>query len=62
MKEINELQFKHKLSVEFLPTESLFGVKTVNCEVLCKDKEYRPLGGIELGFIFFTITYVKLLG
>ena len=62
MKEINELQFKHKLSVEFLPTESLLGVKAINCEVLCEDKEYRPLAGIELGFIFFTITYVKLLG
>jgi len=62
MKEINQLQFKHKFSVEFLPTECLFGVKIINCEVFCEDKEYRPLVGIELGFIFFTISYVKLMG
>lgn len=61
MKKINQLQFKSKLSVEVLPTETLLGVKLINCEVLCEDDEYRPMIGVEVGFIFFTITFVKLL-
>lgn len=60
MKKINHLQFKHKFSLEFLPTETLLGIKILNCEVLCEDNEYRPVGGIEIGFIFFTISFVKL--
>ena len=60
MNKINHLQFGSKLSCEVLPTETLLGVKIVNCEVLCEDDKYRPMIGIELGFIFFTITFVKL--
>ena len=60
MKKINHLQFKHKFSLEFLPTETLLGIKILNCEVLCEDNEYRPVGGIEIGFIFFTVSFVKL--
>tara|TARA_R100001440_G_scaffold74555_1_gene100175 strand:- start:354 stop:542 length:189 start_codon:yes stop_codon:yes gene_type:complete len=60
MKKINHLQFKHKFSLEILPTETLLGIKILNCEVLCEDNEYRPVGGIEIGFIFFTISFVKL--
>ena len=60
MKKINHLQFKHKFSLEFLPTETLLGIKILNCEVLCEENEYRPVGGIEIGFIFFTISFVKL--
>lgn len=61
MKKINQLQFKNKFNIEFLPTETLFGVRIINCEILCEDKQYRALGGIEIGFIFFTISFVKLL-
>jgi hypothetical protein len=61
MKKINQLQFKHKFNIEFLPTETLFGARIINCEILCEDKQYRSLGGIEIGFIFFTISFVKLL-
>ena len=61
MKKINNLQFKHKFNVEFLPTETLFGVRIINCEVLCEDEVYRSMGGIEIGFIFFTVSFVKLL-
>jgi hypothetical protein len=61
MDKINHLNFKHKLNIEFLPTETLFGIRIINCEVLCSDEQYRSIGGLELGFIFFTITYVKLL-
>jgi len=39
----------------------LFGARIINCEILCEDKQYRSLGGIEIGFIFFTISFVKLL-
>ena len=60
MNKIDHLQFKSKFSLELFPTETLLGIKTVNCEVLCEDDNYRPIGGVELGFIFFTITFVKL--
>ena len=61
MKKINQLQFKHTFNLEVFPTETLLGVRIINCEVLCEDKQYRGLGGIEIGCIFFTISFVKLL-
>jgi|TARA_R110000772_G_scaffold235213_1_gene346837 hypothetical protein len=60
MNEIDPIQFKNKFSVEFLPTETLFGMKLVNCEVLCTDKIYRPVTGIEIGLIFLTLSYVNI--
>ena len=60
MNEIDPIQFKNKFSVEFLPTETLFGIKLVNCEVLCTDKIYRPVTGIEIGLIFLTLSYVNI--
>ena len=61
MKKVNPLIFKNKLSIELLPTETLFGIKTVNCQVLCEDDIYRSVIGIEIGFIFFTITFVNMI-
>lgn len=61
MKKVNPLIFKNKLSIELLPTETLIGIKVVNCNVLCEDDIYRPVIGIEIGFIFFTITFVNML-
>lgn len=60
MNKIDPIQFKNKFSIEFFPTETLLGIKTVNCEVLCNDEEYRPVTGIEVGFIFLTISYVNI--
>jgi hypothetical protein len=60
MNKVNPLVFKNKLSVEFLPTETLFGLKTVNCEVLCDDDKYRWVNGLEIGLIFLTISYVNI--
>ena len=61
MKKVNPLIFKNKLSIELLPTETLIGIKVVNCNVLCEDDIYRPVIGIEIGFIFFTITFVNMI-
>ena len=61
MKKVNPLIFKNKLSIELLPTETLFGIKTVNCQILCEDDIYRSVIGIEIGFIFFTITFVNMI-
>ena len=60
MKKVNPLVFKNKLAIEFLPTETLIGAKIVNCDILCEDDVYRPVIGIEIGFIFFTITFVNM--
>ena len=61
MKKVNPLIFKNKQSIELLPTETLLGIKTVNCQVLCEDDIYRSVIGIEIGFIFFTITFVNMI-
>jgi hypothetical protein len=60
MEKVNPLIFKNKISIEFLPSETLFGLKLINCEILCEDEEYRSVYGIELGFIFFTISYANM--
>ena len=44
----------------FLPNETLLGLKTVNCTIKCEDEKFRPFYGLEIGFLFLTIqiTYV----
>lgn len=60
MEKVNPLIFKNKLAIEMLPTETLLGIKTINCEVLCEDDKYRKVYGVEIGLIFFTISYVNM--
>ena len=60
MNKINPLIFKNRVNVEFLPTEQILGIKLINCEVLCEDERYRQVTGIEIGFIFFTISYANM--
>ena len=60
MNKVDPIIFKNKFSIEFLPTETLVGLKTINCEVLCEDNEYRWVNGIEIGLIFFTFTYANM--
>lgn len=60
MDKINKETFSTKFSIEFLPTEMLIGIRVINCKVLCDDKKYRPVLGLELGFIFFKLTFVKM--
>jgi hypothetical protein len=60
MNKINPVVFKNKFSIEILPEETLLGVKTVNCDVLCEDDVYRPVSGFEIGLIFFTFSYVNM--
>ena len=60
MDKINKDTFSTKFSIEFLPTEMLIGIRVINCKVLCDDEKYRPVLGVELGFIFFKLTFVKM--
>lgn len=60
MNKINPIIFKNKISIEMLPTQTLLGIKTISCEVLCEDDVYRPVSGIEIGLIFFTFSYVNM--
>jgi hypothetical protein len=61
MNKVNPVIFKNKLALELLPTETLLGLKIINCEVLCDDDEYRKVYGIEIGFIFFTFSYLNMI-
>jgi hypothetical protein len=38
----------------------LVGIRVINCKVLCDDEKYRPVLGVELGFIFFKLTFAKM--
>lgn len=60
MQKIDKAMFNHAFNITFLPKEPLLGVKGINCEVLCVDDVYRPLYGIEIGLVFFKISYVNL--
>jgi hypothetical protein len=60
MSKVNPLVFKNRFNIEFFPTETLFGLKTVNCEVLCEDDKYRWVRGLEIGLIFLTISFVNI--
>jgi hypothetical protein len=41
MKKVNPLIFKNKFNIEFLPTETLLGIRMINCEILCEDDLYN---------------------
>jgi|TARA_B100000497_G_C7493936_1_gene302096 hypothetical protein len=60
MSKVNPLVFKNRFNIEFLPTETLLGFKTVNCEVLCDDDKYRWVNGLEIGLIFLTLSFVNI--
>jgi hypothetical protein len=60
MNKVDKVMFDHKVDVTFLPKEPLFGIKGINCEVLCIDDVYRPVYGFEIGLLFFKFSYVHL--
>tara|TARA_R100000951_G_C2549110_1_gene151897 strand:- start:56 stop:250 length:195 start_codon:yes stop_codon:yes gene_type:complete len=60
MDNVNKETFSKKISVELLPIEMLAGIRFINCKVLCDDEKYRPLVGLELGFIFFKLTFAYI--
>ena len=60
MDKINPLIFRNRFNIELLPTEPILGFKLINCQVLCEDDIYRLVSGIEIGFIFFTISYANM--
>ncbi len=53
-------RFSHKLSLQLLPPEILLGVSTINYDYLCDDQQYRPVMGVEIGFIFFKISFMYM--
>ena len=55
MSNVTKEVFNHKLTVQFLPAEPLVGLNIHNTHVICADEMPRPLFGLELGFLFFTI-------
>jgi len=60
MTPINKETFSKNISIELLPLEMLIGVRFINCKVLCDDEKYRPVIGLELGFIFFKLTFAYM--
>ena len=60
MDEINEFSFNHRFHISILSKDPLIGLHLINHEILCKDKKFRPLIGIEIGLFFFTISYTHM--
>jgi len=61
MDSVTKDTFYHRFSLELLPQQMLIGLRVINCKVCCDDDVYRPVIGIELGFIFFKIAYTHML-
>ena len=53
-------KFNTKAAIELLPKEPMLGIKLLNFKLQCDDEIYRPILGIDFGFIFFTITLCKM--
>ena len=60
MNKIDPLILKHRFDFFLFPDEILFGIKILNFEVLCEDNEYRSVYGLELGYVFFTFSYINM--
>ena len=60
MNKIDPQILKHRFDFVPFPDEILFGFKILNFEVLCEDDEYRRVYGLELGYIFFTFSYINI--
>ena len=61
MKKIDPLILKNRFDFVPFPKEILFGIKILNFEVLCEDDEYRQVYGLEVGYIFFTASYINII-
>ena len=53
-------KLSHSFNLEMLPKEMLFGIQFRNCHLVDDEGKDRPLYGVELGFIFFKISYVNV--
>lgn len=60
MSNLTKEVFNHKVTIQFLPAEPLVGLNIHNTQVICADEKARPLFGLELGFLFFTLSYTNV--
>lgn len=51
---------KNSFHFQILPSEVLLGVKTINSQVVLEDDKISPCYGIEIGFIFITLLYMRI--
>jgi len=51
---------KNSFHFQLLPSEILLGVKTINSQVVFEDDKMSPCYGIEIGFIFITLLYMRI--
>tara|TARA_R110001592_G_scaffold362314_1_gene675754 strand:+ start:4973 stop:5158 length:186 start_codon:yes stop_codon:yes gene_type:complete len=52
--------FQHNFDFEFLPASPLIGISIQQGEIKCYDKEFRPMIHVQLGFLFFKISYTNV--
>jgi hypothetical protein len=52
---------QYRIGIEFLPKETLLGIHYIECEVdLAQSGKFEEMVGVQIGFIFFTISCMKI--
>jgi len=53
--------FQHNFDVEFLPASPLVGINIQQGKIKCRDGKFRAMIQVQLGFLFFKISYTNVI-
>lgn len=60
MNEVTETTFNHRINFTLFPSDPLLGINIHNAEVWCYDDKFRHIFSIELGLLFFKLSYSNI--
>lgn len=61
MSNVTENTFNHKVNFTLFPSEPLLGINTINASVKCADEQFRNVLSIEVGLLFFKVSYSNMI-
>jgi len=52
---------KNVFSLVILPNETLIGIQVINTQCVHEDDIIKKIKGLELGFLFFKISFARIM-
>ncbi len=52
---------KNVFNITLLPEEPMLGIQILNANCVVEDDQIKKMIGLELGFIFFKLSYMRII-
>ena len=52
---------KNVFNLVLLPNETLVGIQVINAQCVQEDETIKKIKGLELGFLFFKISFARIM-